>query len=304
MINFTQGEILKSNLTATTDPTATDDITQGYEVGSTWVNVSAGAVFMCKDSTTGAAVWRTLPFGVLSPPSLGTTQNNYSPTGLPNATMLRVTSSADVTINGLAGGSEGRMLTVYNVGAFKISLTRQSGSSTAANRFAIDNDALLLPNTAALLQYDTISSRWRIAGAGSSVPTLLPAPKFFRVTTDVSTTVKPNNWATLISGSFSLASSETNLIVLFQGNVAVSSNNRRIETRVLVNGASIGGSSGNGDIANIPFHIGFLGQVLGVVGTNTFEVQWRINNSTARCRVVSFPDDENAAIAFWSSAAP
>ena len=329
MIEFTQGEILKSNLTATTDPGSGDDITQGYEIGSSWVNTTTRNAFVATDVSVGAAVWRLVPFtaagdltgtypnpvvsqasqafslnGVLSPPSFSTSQNNYNPTGLNNANVLRITTTADATITGLAGGTAGRIVTVYNVGSFKLSLSRESGSSTAANRFALDNDALLLPDTAVLLQYDSVSSRWRLAGVGSSVPTLLPAPKLFRVEVDTSATQQPPNWATLLTGNFTLASSEVNLIILYQANFAVSSNNRRIESRVLLNGAVIGGSSGNGDIANIPFHLGFLGQGVGVTGNNTIEIQWRINASTARCRPVSFPEDENASVAIWSSAAP
>ncbi len=240
--------------------------------------------------------------GVLSPSSFSTTQNNYNPANLATANTLRLTTSADATITGIAGGVVGRLLTIYNVGAFKISFTKQSGSSTAANRFAIDNDVLLKPDTAVVLQYDATSERWRVAGAGSAVPTLLPAPKFFRVVVD--TTTSSSSFVTMFSGVFSLASSELNLIVLLQGNVSVSRNNRRIETRVLLNGVSIGGSSGNGDIRQIPFHIGFLQQATGIVGNNTIEVQWKRSGATAQCRPVSFPDDENAAVAIWSSAAP
>jgi len=61
---FTQGEILKTNLAATTDPTVNDDITQGYQIGSTWINTTANKVYIATDVTTGAAIWRSV-----SPPS-------------------------------------------------------------------------------------------------------------------------------------------------------------------------------------------------------------------------------------------
>jgi hypothetical protein len=59
MISFTQGEILKSNLSATTDPGASNDVAQGYEVGSTWANISTSPhrVFVAVDVSVGAAVW-------------------------------------------------------------------------------------------------------------------------------------------------------------------------------------------------------------------------------------------------------
>lgn len=46
-----------NNLQATADPAASNDSSQGYEVGSTWVNVSAGRAFVCVDASEGAAVW-------------------------------------------------------------------------------------------------------------------------------------------------------------------------------------------------------------------------------------------------------
>lgn len=49
--------IPKANRTATTNPTVSDDNTQGYSAASIWVNTSTNAVFMCTNAATGAAVW-------------------------------------------------------------------------------------------------------------------------------------------------------------------------------------------------------------------------------------------------------
>jgi hypothetical protein len=45
------------NLTATTDPTVNDDITQGYAVESKWINTESGDSFVLIDPAPGAAVW-------------------------------------------------------------------------------------------------------------------------------------------------------------------------------------------------------------------------------------------------------
>lgn len=45
------------NLSASTDPGATDDDSLGYSAGSTWFNVNSGEIFRCLDATEGAAVW-------------------------------------------------------------------------------------------------------------------------------------------------------------------------------------------------------------------------------------------------------
>ena len=48
---------IKNNLTATTDPSVSDDNTKGYSVGSRWINTVADRAFACMDNATDAAVW-------------------------------------------------------------------------------------------------------------------------------------------------------------------------------------------------------------------------------------------------------
>lgn len=47
----------KSNSTATTAPGVGNDNTQGYVVGSFWVNTSTNRTYVCSNTATGAAVW-------------------------------------------------------------------------------------------------------------------------------------------------------------------------------------------------------------------------------------------------------
>lgn len=47
-----------NNLSATTNPTATNDSTSGYSVGSVWVNTTTDRHFVCMDSTESSAVWK------------------------------------------------------------------------------------------------------------------------------------------------------------------------------------------------------------------------------------------------------
>lgn len=49
--------VVKSNLTATVAPTATDDDNAGYAVGSLWIDAVADRVWLLVDPTPGAAVW-------------------------------------------------------------------------------------------------------------------------------------------------------------------------------------------------------------------------------------------------------
>lgn len=57
-----EGEALKAlnNLDATTAPVATNDVTEGYSVGSIWIDVSEGHIYQCVDASEDLAVWQQL----------------------------------------------------------------------------------------------------------------------------------------------------------------------------------------------------------------------------------------------------
>lgn len=98
---------------------------------------------------------------VISPPQITSNQNNYGPTDLYKASVLRLFSDASRDITGLDGAREGRVLHVLNVGSFDIVLKDESASSSAGNRLALNGDITLAPDNSALLWYDSTSSRWR-----------------------------------------------------------------------------------------------------------------------------------------------
>jgi hypothetical protein len=50
----------KNNFTATSNPTTSNDSTEGYAVGCLWENVTSGRVFICVGNFSGSAVWREL----------------------------------------------------------------------------------------------------------------------------------------------------------------------------------------------------------------------------------------------------
>jgi hypothetical protein len=104
--------------------------------------------------------------GDISPASFGTQQDNYSPAGLSTASTLRLTASAPADVTGLAGGADGRILVLHNIGASTITLKDESASSTAANRFALTTDLSFLQDMMVFLQYDNTSQRWRCVSGG------------------------------------------------------------------------------------------------------------------------------------------
>ena len=54
------GFMPQSNLAATTNPGVGNDNTQGYIVGSEWLNTTAQTAWVCLGNATGAAVWKEL----------------------------------------------------------------------------------------------------------------------------------------------------------------------------------------------------------------------------------------------------
>lgn len=126
------------------------------------------ATFLSDDASTLAfRVVDTLPediafSGDISPAQITANQNDYNPTGLSTASVLRLSTDADRTITGLAGGADGRVIALMNVGSFPITLSNQdTGSITAGNRFLFGFSIALLPNRAMVIWYDSTSSRWR-----------------------------------------------------------------------------------------------------------------------------------------------
>lgn len=116
--------------------------------------------------------------GDISPSQITADQNDYNPASLSIASTLRLTSDASRNVTGLAGGADGRMLIIHNVGAQDIVLKDESASSTAANRFALPSgDITIAADDSICFRYDSTSTRWRpvsrpaAAGGGGGAPT-------------------------------------------------------------------------------------------------------------------------------------
>lgn len=102
--------------------------------------------------------------GDISPAQITGNQNDYSPTGLSGASVLRLNSDASRNITGLAGGADGRIIAIYNTGSQNIVLKNADAGSSAANRFALQADITLAGGDGCILLYDSTSSFWRCIG--------------------------------------------------------------------------------------------------------------------------------------------
>lgn len=130
----------------------------------------------------------------ISPASLSTSQNNYNPSGLSTAGVIRLTASAPVNITGLTAPTPGNnqtiVLTVLAASS-AITLKSLSGSSSAANQFGTAGDIAMAAGNTALLSYDSTSSLWRVvtgAGSGSGTVTSVATDNTYVTGGTISTT--------------------------------------------------------------------------------------------------------------------
>lgn len=95
----------------------------------------------------------------------GGSSNNYAPTGHASATMFRLSSAGAHSLTGLAGGTHGRLVYIFNIGSNAITLLHENASSTAANRFHAPGGGgggeSIGAGRGIAIMYDGNSSRWR-----------------------------------------------------------------------------------------------------------------------------------------------
>lgn len=75
--------------------------------------------------------------------------------------VVRISSSATVTLTGLAYKIPNREVVLLNVGTGVVVLKNQATESSASYRFALVNSLDLSQNAAALMWFDPYSARWR-----------------------------------------------------------------------------------------------------------------------------------------------
>lgn len=164
-----------NNYNSTTTPTTTNDSTQGYGVGSEWLNKTTGVEYVCSDATANAAVWN------LVMTYSGATNVNagfplqlqaFSVTPAKNPLMIQTVQNVPVASVNQAGGYAflsgipGRtiypgMLTVEAFGGTAASATRVMVTCTGGN-------VLLSAPIAALVSAVPISPFYSSGAAGAA----------------------------------------------------------------------------------------------------------------------------------------
>lgn len=142
--------------------------------------------------------------GTITPTILAADQNDWTPTGgFPGANTVRVQASTPIKITGLTGGAAGRTVILHNIGSNSITFAQNSASSLAANRFLFSGPINLRPNDDMTLQYDGLSSGWRLISMRYASP---PAALFKKL--HVTNGGTPNNQIIGTADAFTL--SDTN----------------------------------------------------------------------------------------------
>lgn len=109
-------------------------------------------------SPAAAVVWTAMVTAALAAGA----NNNLSPAGLDATARLGLTPVDDTSeLRGLEAGTDGQLLMILNHSTANLfTIVNESGTSTAANRFAINGDIIIPARCGALFMYDGTIDRW------------------------------------------------------------------------------------------------------------------------------------------------
>lgn len=157
-----------------------------------------------------------------TPNQLTGDQDNYV---IGNYDLLRLSSSAAVSITGLRGGIKGRFLRIFNVGSYPITLTYQSASSSAINRFQFSNglNAVIPPSSNITIYYDSVLERWIGGDTYSSGSIYMEVEKTNTQLIASGVSTKPN-YGAVVSDQYNFFDTVNNQIeIQFDGSYGIES---------------------------------------------------------------------------------
>jgi hypothetical protein len=150
------------NYTATVDPTATNDVSQGYAPGSRWLNQTNSRVWKCMTNTLGAATWAldgVVPGVGVEPSSMLTQFGSSTASFLEEGNVSRQISG--VGISPAATGSD-YVVAVYVMPALAFDASGRGLQISAAGAFAANANTktikLVASNTAQVVGSVTAGS--------------------------------------------------------------------------------------------------------------------------------------------------
>lgn len=171
-------------------------------------NVTIGGSLFSTNGTTAVALFTGT---VLSPASISGTVNDWTPTNIATATVIRISTSGLTTITGVCNGFDGRLLILHNISSNNITLSNQSASSLAGCRLITGTgaDITMAQDQSVAMVFDGTTNRWRITAS--------PGSSGSGTVTSVATTAPISGGTITTSGTISLAACSTNQIYKYNG---------------------------------------------------------------------------------------
>lgn len=105
--------------------------------------------------------------GVISPTALAANTNDWNPTGLSTAWLIRATTDATPrTLSGISAQGDGTIIYLHNANASTTLTLAHDATSTGANRFLCPGAAnySLTAKATVMLAYDSTADRWLVLG--------------------------------------------------------------------------------------------------------------------------------------------
>lgn len=140
--------IKKNNLNASVAPTATNDNTEGYTIGSFWVDTANDTFYICEDATTDNAVWFST--------SMVTEDTLDSILQVENVTPVTLTPTSLNSVNINYYSLPGLIITFYFIDGTNQAVTISAGVDTQAALIA-DISSQLVGYTASALDAEQIT---------------------------------------------------------------------------------------------------------------------------------------------------
>jgi len=107
---------------------------------------------------------------VITPATITATQNDYSPPGWAQASVVRLATDATRTITGFdsVGINDGQVKLIQNIGSLRLTLSPDNVGSLAQNRIKAGGGSALVwhirEGGTIFIQYDAVNLRWRAIG--------------------------------------------------------------------------------------------------------------------------------------------
>ena len=149
-------ELAKVSANDTTSGFLNGKLVAGTNITLTELNDGANETLEISASGGGS-------FAVISPGSIGSNQNDWSPTSWSTADLVRITSSVAIDITGVDASATKTVKYLVNVGSFPVTIKHQDAGSSAANRFLnfTGADIILNQNESLTIFVDSVTGRVR-----------------------------------------------------------------------------------------------------------------------------------------------